>query len=107
MHRSLKLRRTIFADGAANLQEAADGGLAARPKLPQGRLMLTGLQIRTARNMLGWDLAWLAKKAGIRPKTLLRAESYDSEPDIHGTQDRKLRQALEAAASSSNNRTPP
>ena len=41
--------------------------------------MLTGLQIRTARELLGWDTVQLARKATLFPRTIERAERSNGE----------------------------
>jgi hypothetical protein len=59
--------------------------------------MLTGRQIRAARELLGWDRVWFARKAGIRVQTLLQAESFEDEADLSRTQERKIRDAVTSA----------
>jgi hypothetical protein len=46
------------------------------------RIVITGLQIRVARNLLGWDGKALARACKLRPETLARAESFDGEAPI-------------------------
>ena len=59
--------------------------------------MLTGLQIRTARKLLGWAAWRLAHKAGIARSAIVRAESTDGEAPITLYQHHQIRRALEAA----------
>ena len=59
--------------------------------------MITGLQIRTARSLLGWDRRCLARACKLRVETLVRAESVDGEPPITTAHMRVIRDALEQA----------
>ena len=59
--------------------------------------MITGLQIRTARSLLGWDRRLLVRACKLRSETLARAESVDGEPLITIAHMRVIRDALEQA----------
>ena len=59
--------------------------------------MITGSQIRAARNLLGWDRKLLARACKLRPETLARAESVDDEPPITVAHARAIRSTLEQA----------
>ena len=59
--------------------------------------MITGLQIRTARSLLGWDRRSLARACKLRVETLARAESVDGEPPITITHARVICDVLERA----------
>jgi ribosome-binding protein aMBF1 (putative translation factor) len=59
--------------------------------------VITGSQIRAARNLLGWDRKLLARACKLRPETLARAESLDGEPPITVTHARAIRSTLEQA----------
>jgi hypothetical protein len=59
--------------------------------------VITGLQIRTARSLLGWDRRCLARACKLRVETLARAESVDGEPPITTAHMRVIRDALEQA----------
>ena len=59
--------------------------------------MITGLQIRTARSLLGWDRRSLARACRLRVETLARAESVDGEPPITIAHGRVIRDVLERA----------
>ena len=59
--------------------------------------MITGLQIRTARSLLGWERRFLARTCKLRVETLARAESVDGEPPITAAQAWVIRDVLERA----------
>ena len=59
--------------------------------------MITGLQIRTARSLLGWDRRCLARACKLRVETLARAESVDGEPPITIAHARVIYDVLERA----------
>ncbi len=59
--------------------------------------MIMGLQIRTARSLLGWDRRSLARACKLRVETLARAESVDDEPPITIAHARVIYDALEQA----------
>jgi transcriptional regulator with XRE-family HTH domain len=59
--------------------------------------MLTGLQIRTARELLGWDTVQLARKATLFPRTIERAERSNGEAVLNPVQAAKARRTLESA----------
>ena len=59
--------------------------------------MLTGLQIRTARKLLGWAAWRLALKAKLSIKTLRRAEIAAGEAPLTLEQAYKIGHALEVA----------
>ncbi len=61
------------------------------------RIVITGLQIRVARNLLGWDGKALARACKLRPETLARAESFDGEAPITVAQARVIQSGLEQA----------
>ena len=60
-------------------------------------IVITGSQIRAARNLLGWDRKLLARAYKLRPETLARAESVDGEPPITVAHARAIRSTLEQA----------
>ncbi|KAB1069939.1 helix-turn-helix domain-containing protein [Methylobacterium planeticum] len=59
--------------------------------------MITGAQIIAARELLGWALSDLARKAKLRPSVVLRAETSPGEPVITITQMDALLRTLKAA----------
>jgi hypothetical protein len=59
--------------------------------------MLTGLQIRTARNLLRWAPHKLAERARLPTKTIERAESTEGEACITIAQENEIRRVLRAA----------
>jgi hypothetical protein len=59
--------------------------------------MLTGLQIRTARKLLGWGVWRLAHKGGIARSAIVRAESTEGEAPITLYQHHQIQRALETA----------
>src|SRR5215207_11347085 len=63
----------------------------------RGADVITGLQIRTARSLLGWDRRCLARACKLRSETLARAESVDGEPPITIAHARVIRDVLERA----------
>ena len=63
----------------------------------RGADVITGLQIRTARSLLGWDRRCLARACKLRVETLARAESVDGEPPITIAHARVIRDVLERA----------
>jgi ribosome-binding protein aMBF1 (putative translation factor) len=63
----------------------------------RGADVITGLQIRTARSLLGWDRRCLARACKLRVETLARAESVDGEPPITIAHARVICAVLERA----------
>ncbi len=59
--------------------------------------MISGAQIREARELLGWSQVTLSNKAKIRPATLVRAESVDGVPDLTRGRALKIERVLKAA----------
>src|SRR5829696_3028104 len=59
--------------------------------------VITGLQIRTARSLLGWNRRCLARACRLRVETLARAESVDGEPPITIAHARVICAVLERA----------
>ena len=61
--------------------------------------MITGTQIRKARELLGWSRYMLAFKTGggVHQAALIRAEATDGKPAILEAQARAVQRALEAA----------
>ena len=59
--------------------------------------MLTGVQIRMARNALRWSVRELADKSAISTSTITRAEADDGIPNTTRANLTALRSALEAA----------
>src|SRR5215204_5136671 len=63
----------------------------------RGADVITGLQIRTAWSLLGWDRRCLARACKLRIETLARAESVDGEPPITIAHARVICDVLERA----------
>ena len=59
--------------------------------------MITGLQIRSARNALRWTTEQLAKKAGVTARTIKRFEAVDDVPPSRSSTLLDVKGALEAA----------
>jgi len=59
--------------------------------------MITGQQIRAARNALKWSADVLAKEAGVNPKTIRRIESVEGLPDSTLKTITQIQSVLEAA----------
>ncbi len=59
--------------------------------------MLTGLQIRAARNAIRWSANDLALKSGIALKTIQRIEANDGVPQSYTSTLNEIRSALESA----------
>jgi transcriptional regulator with XRE-family HTH domain len=60
--------------------------------------MLTGRQIQTARELLGWSVADLSARAGVGPSAIQRAERAESAAaDLHRSNLLAIRCALEEA----------
>lgn len=59
--------------------------------------MLTGAQIRSARAMLNWTVADLAKNSGVGVRTILRMEATDDVPQSTTGTLHKIRNCLVAA----------
>ena len=57
--------------------------------------MITGAQIRKARELLGWAPSRLAKRAKLHSAIVQRAESVDGEPPITVYQHALIRDTLE------------
>lgn len=59
--------------------------------------MLTGLQIRAARNAIRWSASKLALKSGVALKTIQRIEANDGIPQSFTSTLNEIRRALESA----------
>ena len=59
--------------------------------------MITGQQVRAARNALKWSADVLAEAAGVNPKTIRRIEGVDGLPESTLKTIMQIRLALEAA----------
>jgi transcriptional regulator with XRE-family HTH domain len=59
--------------------------------------MITGAQIRGARQLLGWHPSDLAERAKLSTRTINRSESMDGEPPITIAQRALIRRVLETA----------
>ena len=59
--------------------------------------MITGQQVRAARNALKWSADILAQAAGVNPKTIRRIEAADGLPDSTISTMSKLKTTLESA----------
>jgi ribosome-binding protein aMBF1 (putative translation factor) len=59
--------------------------------------MITGAQIRRARERLGWSVEQLGRRIKLRPSTIERAERTLGEPSITIMQLRAIQAALESA----------
>ena len=59
--------------------------------------MITGIQIRSARNALRWTTEQLAKKAGVTARTVKRFEAVDDIPPSRSSTLLDIKTALEAA----------
>ena len=59
--------------------------------------MITGQQIRAARNALRWSADVLAQAAGVNPKTVRRIEAVDGLPDSTISTMSRLKSTLESA----------
>ena len=57
--------------------------------------MLTGAQIRQARELLGWPPTRLAQRAKVHSAIVRRAESVEGEPPVTVYQAALIRDALE------------
>lgn len=57
--------------------------------------MISGRQIRKARNLLGWDVATLGLRADLSDRLIERAENPNRKMDISLRQGHAIRQALE------------
>lgn len=62
-----------------------------------GDIMISGVQIRGARAVLGWSSEDAAARLGISRQTLHRLESYDDVPPSRTYVIRGLRQVFEEA----------
>ena len=62
-----------------------------------GEIMLSGVQIRGARSVLGWSSEKTAERLGISRQTLHRLETYDDVPPTRALILRNIRQVFEAA----------
>jgi hypothetical protein len=56
--------------------------------------MITGAQIRRARELVGWKLSKLARRAKVHSAIIHRAESVDGAPTITVHQEALIRNAL-------------
>jgi hypothetical protein len=63
--------------------------------LAAGLEMITGAQIRKARELLGWAPSRLAQRAKLHSAIVQRAESLDGEPPITVYQHALIRDTLE------------
>ena len=59
--------------------------------------MITGTQIRSARNALRWTSEQLAKRAGVTARTIKRFEAVDAVPPSRSSTLLDVKAALEAA----------
>jgi transcriptional regulator with XRE-family HTH domain len=59
--------------------------------------LISGIRIKLARTLLGWDEAELARRASVRILTVQRAESVPGEPPVTIAQREKIPAALESA----------
>jgi len=59
--------------------------------------MITGAQIRSARNALRWTTEQLAKRAGVTARTIKRFEAEDDVPPSRSSTLLEVKTALEAA----------
>jgi transcriptional regulator with XRE-family HTH domain len=59
--------------------------------------MITGTQIRSARNALRWTTEQLAKRAGVTARTIKRFEAVDKVPPSRSSTLLDVKAALEAA----------
>src|ERR1022692_1271264 len=59
--------------------------------------MITGTQIRSARNALRWTTEQLAKKAGVTARTIKRFEAVDGVPPSRSSTLLDVKAALESA----------
>jgi transcriptional regulator with XRE-family HTH domain len=59
--------------------------------------MITGTQIRSARNALRWTTEQLAKRAGVTARTIKRFEAVDEVPPSRSSTLLEVKAALEAA----------
>ena len=59
--------------------------------------MLTGVQIRMARNALQWSVRELARRSAVSTSTITRAEAADGIPSTTRANLQLLRATLEAA----------
>ena len=59
--------------------------------------MITGMQIRMARQALRWTANYLANESGITSKTIQRIEAEDGPPESSVATLEKIRKAFEAA----------
>jgi transcriptional regulator with XRE-family HTH domain len=59
--------------------------------------VITGIRIKLARSLLGWDQADLARRASVRSLTVRRAESVSGDPPVTIEQREKIQGALQAA----------
>jgi transcriptional regulator with XRE-family HTH domain len=57
----------------------------------------TGMQLRAARNALGWSIEKLSSAAGVSVRTIIRYENVDGVPPSRSGNMQKLETALEAA----------
>jgi transcriptional regulator with XRE-family HTH domain len=59
--------------------------------------MITGAQIRSARNALRWTTEQLAKRAGVTARTIKRFEAVDDVPPSRSSTLIEVKAAFEAA----------
>ena len=59
--------------------------------------MITGAQIRRARELVGWKRSTLATRARIRLAALIRAEGTDGLPAVSASEAERMQKAFEAA----------
>ena len=62
-----------------------------------GEIMISGVQIRSARAILGWSSEETAQRSGITRQTLHRLETFDDVPPSRTQSLRDLRRVFEEA----------
>jgi transcriptional regulator with XRE-family HTH domain len=72
-----------------------DQRIAASRRQSHDAVVPTGRQIAAARALLRWSIAELARRAGISPRTVARAEASDGVPRMHIDTLEKIKSALE------------
>ncbi|MHB2211299.1 GAF domain-containing protein [Methylobacterium sp. CM6257] len=84
------LRDLVTTPGKASVSaEAAKGDLAPPP-------LITGIQVRAARALLGWSVSRLAVEAALSPNTIKRFEAEDCRLPSSDATISALKSALEA-----------
>jgi len=59
--------------------------------------MITGSQIRAARNAISWTIEKLAKDSGTSVRTIIRMESADGVPNSFASRIQAIKNCLESA----------